>query len=215
MKTKGVLSLITAFGLVVLGSVIGCAQVRVPVKGEPPQYIGLGEFENPSQGLSFTLPLKSKPNPNLPVILQAYAIDRGIYGTILKIYLEAEDPNGEMAKIATTVDQVGYGHYPTDFIILKRGHEKHFQGYIQWNTFSTHTLTMDEFVRMFVTVSVIDKQGRSSNEFVFPFTFETGAAPAPKPPAPFDRPDLPRLGSVSIDLFNPFHMGGGNDGERE
>ncbi len=211
MKKYTILSLVSVFIAIAFAYVTGCA--RVPVKGTPPQYIGLGEFENPT-GLSVTIS-RSAPSPNVPVIVQAYAIDRGEYGTILKIYIEADDPNGQMAKIATTVDQVGYGHYPTDFILLKAGHERHFQGYIQWNTFSTHTLTMDEFVRMFVTVSVIDKQGHSSNEFVFPFTFETGVAAVAKPPAPFDRPDLPKLGNVAIDLFNPFHMGGGNDNDRD
>ena len=128
----------------------------------------------------------------------------------MKSYLEAEGPNGEMAKITTTVDQVGYGHYPTDFIILKSPCRKDFKGYIQWNTFGSHASHMDEWVQVYVTVAVIDKAGKTSNEFMFPFTFETGVAPAPNPPAPFDQGDLPKLGYVSIDLFNPFRMGDGN-----
>jgi hypothetical protein len=151
----------------------------------------------------------TKPNLNVPVIKHAYAIDRGIYGTFLKIYIEAEDPNGEMAKIATTVDQVGYGHYPTDFIILKPQYRKGFKGYIQWNTFSSRASNLYEWSRVYVTVSVIDKAGKASNEFVFPFTFETGVASAPPLPAPFDQGDLPKIGNISIDLFNPYHMGGG------
>ena len=186
-----------------------CKDIPKIFQGTSPQYVGLGEFENPSQGLNFTVYRKESPNPNLPVIKYAYAIDRGIYGAMVKIYIEAEDPNGEMAKIATTVDQVGYGHYPTDFIILRPECRKSFKGYIQWNTFSSHIFRMSEFVRQYVTVAVIDKAGHSSNEFVFPFTFETGVEPAPMPPAPFDQGDLPKLGNVSIDLFDPFLMGAG------
>lgn len=120
---------------------------------------------------------------------------------------EAEDPSGDMTKIATTVDQVGYGHYPTDFIFLKSPYRKDFKGYIQWNTFGSHASHMDEWVRIYVTVAVIDRTGKTSNEFVFPFTFETGVTPAPNPPAPFDRGDLPKLGNVSVDIFNPSGMG--------
>ena len=188
-----------------------CAQVSV--KGTPPQYIGLGEHQNLTQGLSFTLYSGEKPNPNAPVIKSAYVVDRGRYGDDLKIYLEAEDPNGEMARIATTVDQVGYGHYPTDFIILKPQYRKSFKGYIQWNTFSSRAPYLDEWTRIYVRVAVLDKEGRVSNEFEFPFSFETGMGPAPNPPTPFDQGALPRLGNIGIDLFNPRVMGNG-DGDR-
>ena len=205
-KILALISSVFALFFVSLGE---CKDVPKAFKGTPPQYIGLGEFENPSQGLNFTVYRKEPPNPNLPVIRHAFAIDRGIYGTILKIYIEADDPNGEMVKIATTVDQVGYGHYPTDFIILKPEYRKHFKGYIQWNTFSSHIFRMGEFVRQYVTIAVMDKAGNSSNDFVFPFTFETGVEPAPSPPAPFDQGGLPKLGNVFIDLFDPFLMGAG------
>ena len=68
---------------------------------------------------------------------------------------------------------------------------------------------MSEFVRQYVTVSVMDKTGSYSNEFVFPFTFETGVMPAPSPPTPFAQGGLPKLGNVFIDLFDPFLMGAG------
>jgi hypothetical protein len=196
-------------GLFLLGNLAGC--VKPLVKEDPPQYTGLGQYQDMNQGLGFTVSPggTSKPNPDAPVIKNAFVIDRGIYGTTLKIYLEAEDPNGDMAKIATTVDQVGYGHYPTDFIFLKSQYGKHFRGYVQWNTFSSKAGFLDEWTRITVKVAVIDKMGRMSNEFEFPFTFETGVARAPNPPSPFDQGDLPRVGNVSIELYNPRFMGGG------
>ena len=210
MRKCKILLLIGGAFILSMVSLGGCAQGPKALRGTPPQYIGLGEFQNPVQGLNFTIPQKETSNPNAPIIKHAYAIDRGIYGTILKIYIEAEDPSGDMAKIATTVDQAGYGHYPTDFIILKPEYRKYFKGYIQWNTFSSRTSGMHEWVRNYVTVAVIDKAGKVSNEFAFPFTFETGVAPPFKPPAPFDQGHLPKLGSVSIDLFDPYEMGGGD-----
>lgn len=146
-----------------------------------------------------------------PVILNAYAIDKGQYGTIWRIYLEAEDPDGDMLRIASVVHQVGYGAYPTDFIYLKPQHQRHFKGYIQWNTFSSRTNFLREWTRITLTVSVTDKAGNESKEVVFPFTFESGVkgGKTSDRPTPFDQADLPKLGNVFIDLFEPTMMGAG------
>ena len=108
-----------------------------------------------------------------------------------------------MTKVVTSVDQPGLGHYPTDTITLGPQYGRYFKGYIQWNTFSSNTPYMDDGTAMYVRVAVVDKTGRSSNAFEFPFTFETGVGPAPHPPAPFDQGELPRLGNISIELYNP------------
>jgi len=212
MKKRRIFLLITIAFVLFLVSLGGCANVPKALKGVTPQYTRLGEYEA-SEGWNFTVYKKETPNPNVPVIKAACAIDQGMYGaTILKIYVEAEDPNGDMAKIATTVDQVAYGHYPTDFIILKPEYGKNFKGYIDWNTWSMHASSMPEGNYVTVRVAVIDKAGNSSNEFFFRFTFQTGVLPAPNPPEPFDQGSLSMLGHVFINLFNPYHMGGGGGG---
>jgi hypothetical protein len=209
MKKKQVLLLLTSAFVLFLVGLGGCANVPKAFKGVTPKYIGLGEYEA-SEGWSFTVSKKETPNLNVPVIKAACAIDQGIYGaTILKIYVEAEDPNGDMAKIATMVDQVAYGHYPTDFIMLKPEYGKYFKGYIEWNTWSMHASSMPDGNYVTARVAVIDKAGNSSNEFVFRYTFQTGVLPAPKPPEPFDQGSLAKLGNVFIDLYNPYLMGGG------
>ena len=80
-----------------------------------------------------------KPGTSAPIIKNAFAVEKGPYGYIWKIYIEAEDPEGDMLKIASVVGQTGYGRYPTDWIYLKPIYQKHFKGYLQWNTFSTKT----------------------------------------------------------------------------
>ncbi len=194
--------------LLTLFLVAGSA-AHASVRGEPPRYVGLGEFQ-PDQGPAFGTPGRPGfgPNPNGPVITEAYALNKGKYGTPLKIYLKADDPKGEMSRIAVTVNQTGYGHYPTDFIILKSEYREHFKGYIQWNTFSSHAQDLDEWTQITVTVSVLDKNGRESNRFSFPFSFETGIASAPTPPPPFNQTLLAKLGNVDIDLYNPYKDGG-------
>ena len=141
-----------------------------------------------------------KPGTHAPIITHAYAIDKGRYGTILKIYIEADDPDGDMLRIATVVDHVGYGHYPTDWIYLKPQNRHHLIGYLQWNTFSSKATTIEEWTQITLKVSILDKSGSESNVMVFPFTFQTGTGPEPKPPAPFDQGNIQRLGHIMIDL---------------
>jgi hypothetical protein len=170
----------------------------------------------PPQGWTQLIPnaggTQPKPGTHAPIITNAFAVDKGYYGNIWRIYIEAEDPDGDMLRIAAVVDQVGYGHYPTDWIYLKPPYQKHFKGYIQWNTFSSKASYLREWTQITLQVSVIDKAGNESNVVIFPFSFETGVKGQYqyKPPAPFDQGDLPRLGYIYIDLFEPTQMG--NDG---
>jgi hypothetical protein len=147
---------------------------------------------------------QSRSGSNALVITHAFAVEKIMYGDILKVYIEAEDPQGEMVKIATVVDQAGYGRYPTSWVYLKPTDRKHFKGYLQWNTFSSKTPFVSEWTQITLTVSVSDKFGNESNALTFPITFETGvkrAASYPVPP-PFNQKDVPRLGFINIDLID-------------
>ncbi len=153
-----------------------------------------------------------KPEAKAPVITNTFAVEKGPYGYIWKIYIEAEDPEGDMAKIASVIEQPGYGRYPTNWIILKPQYRHHLKGYIQWNTFSSNASHLKEWTQITLKVSIFDKAGNESNEVVFPFTFESGVKRPYqyKLPSPFDQGDLPKLGNVNIDLFDPTLMGDGN-----
>ncbi len=141
---------------------------------------------------------------NAPVITRAFTVDKIRYGDVLRVYIEAEDPQGEMAKIATVVDQAGAGRYPTSWVYLKAADRKHFKGYLQWNTFSSKTPTVSEWTPITLTVSVFDKFGNGSNEFTFPITFESGVKPPSsyQLPSPFDQSDVRKLGSIDIELMD-------------
>jgi len=139
-------------------------------------------------------------NLNPPVIIHAFAVDKGHYGYIWKIYIEAMDPDGDMDKIAVVVNQAGYGYYPTDWIILKPQCREHFIGYLQWNTFSSKAPHLPEWTQITVKISVFDKAGNESNEAVFPFTFESEAKNQCPLAPPFNKENIPRIGHVMIDL---------------
>jgi hypothetical protein len=135
-----------------------------------------------------------------PVITRFFAEEKGPYGCIWKIYIEAEDPDGDMDKISVAVNQAGYGHYPTDWITIKPEHRKHFIGFLQWNTFSSKASYLPEWTQISVKVSVLNRAGGESNEVRIPFTFESGVVHPCQLPAPFDRGDIPRIGSITVEL---------------
>jgi hypothetical protein len=174
-------------------------------------------FLGPSQGWAQLSPYagggQPKPGTHAPIITHTFAVEKGYYGYIWKIYIEAEDPDGDMLRIAAVVDQPGYGHYPTDWIYLKPQYQKHFKGYVQWNTFSSKASFLREWTEITLKVSIIDKAGNESNEVVFPFMFEYGIK-SPyqyKLPDPFDQGNMPMLGHIFIDLIEPTQMGDASD----
>jgi hypothetical protein len=147
-----------------------------------------------------------KPGANAPMITHSFAIEKGYYGYIWKIYIEAEDPDGDMYRIASTVDQPGWGHYFTDTILIKSQNRNHLKGYIQWNTFSSKTHFLREFTIITLKVSIFDKAGNESNVVVFPFQFVSRSVPKYELPSPFNQDDV-RLGYVHIDLYEPSFSG--------
>ncbi len=149
---------------------------------------------------------ETAPKGNPPVITASYATEEGYYGYIWKIYIEANDPDGDMSRIAAEVDQIGYGRYPTDWVMVKTPYRKNLKGYLQWNTFSSRTGHLREWTNITLKITVIDKAGNESNVAVFPFEFVSGAKREVKPPAPFEE-GLPRLGYIHIDLMDPTQMG--------
>ncbi len=145
---------------------------------------------------------QSKPRAKPPVIINSYAIDKGPYGTMWKIYIEAEAGDAEMVKLGVTVDQPGIGPYPTDWIYLKSEYQKHFKGYLQWSLFSSRGAAREgDYITL--GVFIIDKAGNQSEKVFFPFTFESGAEDQAKLPAPFDHGDVRRLGNISAELKRP------------
>jgi hypothetical protein len=146
---------------------------------------------------------QSKPDSKAPMITNTFAIEKGYYGYVWKIYIEAEDPDGEMYKIVSTVDQPGWGAYFPDTIMIKPQNQHHLKGYLQWNTFSKNAVTMRDFTNITLRVSIFDKTGNASNVVVFPFQFVSRSAPKYELPSPFNKDDT-RLGYITIDLYDPF-----------
>jgi len=142
--------------------------------------------------------------PRYPLITHAFTVERIKYGDILRVYLEAEDLEGEMIRIGTLVDQAGYGRYPISWAFLKQPDRKHFKGYLQWNTFSSKASILSEGTPITLTVTVFGKSGRKSDTVAFPITFESGVkrASSYQLPSPFDQKDVKKLGNIDIELMD-------------
>ena len=145
----------------------------------------------------------SKPGTKAPMITNTFAIERGYYGYSWKVYIEAEDPDGDMHKIVSTVDQPGWGPYFYDTIQIKAQNRNQLKGYVQWNTFSKNAAHIRDFTPITLKVSILDKAGNESNVVVFPFEFVSRGVPAYELPSPFGEGDT-RLGYIHIDLYDPY-----------
>ena len=146
--------------------------------------------------------VKPKPGAKPPVITNFYAPEQVSYGDALKFYIAAEDPDGEMLRVAVIVNQLGRGAYFTDWTYLKPGDQKSFKGYLQWNT-QSGTAILSENTRVTLRISVFDKAGLESNEVVIPLRISSFGVSYPSPPAPFDQQDVHRLGHINVNLVNP------------
>ncbi len=157
--------------------------------------------------------LPPSPPGTKPAITNAFINrEKGNYGDVLKIYLEAEDPKGYMFKIFSVVDQPGYGQYFPNINYVEAKDQHHLLGYLQWNTFSPNAPTLPEFSRITIKVSIADTDGNESNTVFFPFEFVSEAVPESPLPPPFNQGNIPRLGYISINLYNPYDMGGPEGG---
>ena len=146
---------------------------------------------------------QARQETHAPIITHAYAEDKGPYGIMWKIYIEAEDMDADMDYVIVVVNQTGQGRYPPDRILLDPQHRNHLKGFLQWNTFSSRWSALEEGTLITLRISVIDKLGNGSNEVIFPFTFVSGDRGQGELPSPFDQKNVPRVGYIAIDLINP------------
>ena len=135
-----------------------------------------------------------------PVITRSYASAQGAYGQPWKIYIEAEDPDGDMFTITSELQQEGVRYQkPVDTIFVKKRDQKYLKGYLALDTYFLREPSLSVSPRIALKVSISDKAGNESKTAVFYFEF-TGKTSEPTPlPPPFDQSDIPKLGNILIE----------------
>ena len=143
----------------------------------------------------------SQPISGSPVITHSYALDKGGYGQTWKFYIEAEDPDGDMLKIASELQQEGVRYRKSvDYVFLKKSDQKHVKGYLSLETYNLREPSVAVSPRLTLRVSIIDKAGNESKQALFQFDYVgEGSGSAASLPAPFDQGNIPKLGNILIE----------------
>jgi len=147
-----------------------------------------------------------KPGGSAPVITHWFASKELSRGDTWKIYLEANDPDGDMRQFVCVFDQVGYGSYSAEYVVIKKRHREKLRGYLNFFSSAGAGLRMPEWTQLRLTVYIRDKGRNTSNKVLFPLVLTVGAKQIPPPP-PFDHGALDKLGTIMVELVNPAAMG--------
>jgi hypothetical protein len=116
-------------------------------------------------------------------------------GDTWKIFLRAEDPNGDMNDIAAVLWQAGVGTYPTEVTPLKGDDRREFSGYLFLSTPNDSNLMSDQ---MELTILVRDSQENRSHPIKLPLRFNLGARQ--EVPETWAEADKHRLGALMINI---------------
>lgn len=141
---------------------------------------------------------QTEPAGSPPVITHSFAVEKLSHGDTWKIYLEAEDPDGDMRTIKYSIR--GSRHGFKSFVI-KKGNRARLLGYLD-GFFSSPTTAVAEWTELTLTLYIRDKRGNTSNKVVFPLALTRGVKQGPPPP-PFDRGGLKGLGVFWVKLYAP------------
>jgi hypothetical protein len=140
-----------------------------------------------------------KPGGSPPVITHSFASEKLSHGDIWKIYLEANDPDGDMRTMVYSVE--GGSKHRLKSVVIKKGDRGRLLGYLD-GFFSSPATAVAEWTELTLTLYIRDKRGNTSNKVVFPLALTRGIKQGPPPP-PFDSGGLKSLGTFRVKLFLP------------
>lgn len=152
-----------------------------------------------------------KPGGRPPIITHSSAGGEITHGDLWRIYLEAEDPDGDMRRFVCTFWQIAYGYYSSEYVFVKKRHQEKMKGYLTFPSYLGAGLYLPEWTQLRLTVYIQDKGGNTSNKVVFPLVLSRGSKQEPPPP-PFDAGALDKLGTIAVELIDPERD---ENGERE
>ena len=132
-----------------------------------------------------------------PVIVDSYAADVIRWGTTWRVYLRAEDADGDVKDIAAVMYQAGVGFYPTSVTRIKGDNRRGISGYLFLRFPAQRSLLWDQFN---LKVLVRDEQGNKSEPANFPLKIDE--APPQEIPEEWQMAAKNRLGAIMIDVVS-------------
>lgn len=132
-----------------------------------------------------------------PVITNAFASKEVSHGDIWRIYVEANDPDGDMRYFGYTITNTGFGGR-VDYVRIRKGDRATMLGYLRVFTSSPGD-PQAEWARLTLTLYIQDRSGNTSGKVTFPVALTRGVKQA-SPPPPFDIQGMKRLGQIWVEL---------------
>jgi hypothetical protein len=148
----------------------------------------------------------------VPVILDSYAAEKIRPGASWRVYLEADDEDGDIDYIAAQLFQPGVGYYPTSFTYIKGADREGFAGYIYLNTPADYLLLADNFR---LEVILRDCEENRSEPVSLPLRFDNLPSYQPQElPEKWQMAATRELGAIMVDIISSerYNSDNGNKG---
>jgi hypothetical protein len=139
----------------------------------------------------------TEPAGSPPVITSSFASEKVSHGDIWRIYLEANDPDGDMRYFAYSIKKSGLGGR-FEYVRIRKGDRARLSGFIGVVT-SPPQDAIGEWARLTLTLYIQDRSGNTSDKVTFPVALSRGVKQG-SPPPPFDIEGLKRLGQIWVEL---------------
>ncbi|MCX7822417.1 MAG: hypothetical protein N2260_03100 [Syntrophobacterales bacterium] len=143
-------------------------------------------------------PLKVTSPGREPLVVDSYITAHILSNMILPIYVEAQDPDGDMAGLWFVVTQVGVKS-SSHYIPLSPENRKDFKGFV---TIDIPKLETNERLR--VEIIVVDQKGLKSSPVIKETTI--GFAFPETIPEKWKSPDVRKLGHIFFDFIKHKEM---------
>jgi hypothetical protein len=134
----------------------------------------------------------------VPVIKESFAAKEMSPLGNWKIYLNAEDPDGDMRYIRATISHPGMGAYPVTYIPIAKENAKELSGYIYWNSLGSTNSGWLNYLDLTAEVWIQDRAGHTSKPVTYTVSLQEHAKQAKPPAGMFKENDL---GPINIQLF--------------
>jgi hypothetical protein len=141
---------------------------------------------------------QTKPRGSQPVITHSFASEKLSHNEKWKIYLEANDPDGDMRQIVADVGR-RRSRSRFNYVGIKEGDRAKLFGYLDCMIWSGIGTERNEWDELTLTLSIRDKGGNTSNRVVFPLALSQEVKQGSPPPA-FEAGGLKKLGTIWVDL---------------
>jgi len=118
-----------------------------------------------------------------------------------RVYIAADDPDGDMFEAVATLNQSAYGYRGASPYRIKKEHRAAMMGYfVVYNRRGGLWVSDGSWLEL--SVYLMDRAGNKSTTVVFPVVFGMGPKKEPLP-APFNEKELSQLGAFWFEISDP------------